>query len=123
MTTQVVSRQLAGGSPSAGVCDLAIVNASYTFARDDAGNYFRTAVATNCNLSVQQTFNNVTTQLTNLEYTVRAAVGLNSNCVTTKPDANTRQFAAQANTNYSFALVLANAPAAGALYKLSVVFL
>lgn len=124
MTTQVVSRQLQGGTPNnTGVCDLTSYNASYTFPKDDSGNYFRVAAATKCNLTVQQIYNGVTTLLTTADYTVRAMVGLNPTCVTTKPDANTRQFAAQANTNYSFVVYLKNAPATLASYKLNVVFL
>lgn len=123
MTTQIASRQLQGGaSNNAGVCDLASYNASVTFAKDESGNNFRVAVPTNCNLTVQQVYNGVTTLLTTADYTVRAAVGLNSTCVTTKLDANTRQFAAQANVNYSFTVYLGSAPTAPATYKLNAVF-
>ena len=119
MTTQVVSRQLQGGAPNnTTVCDLASSNASFTVTKDDSGSPFRFAVPTNCNLTVLQN----STLLTTANYTVRAAVGLNSTCVNTKLDANTRQFSAQANVNYSFTVYLANAPATPTTYKLNVAF-
>jgi hypothetical protein len=124
MTPQVASRQLQGGtSNTTGACDLTSYNATFTFTKDDLGNNFRIAVPTNCNLTVQQISNGVTTLLTTAGFTVRAWAGVSPTCVTTKADANTRQFSAQANVNYSFALYLANAPAAPATYKLNVVFL
>ncbi len=123
MTTQVASRQLPSLAPNpAGVCDLTSYNGLNTFAKDDGGNYFRVAAPTKCNLTVQQVYNGVTTLLTTADYTVRAGVLLNTFCVLTKLDANTRQFSALANANYSFTVFLANATAT-ATYKLNVVFL
>lgn len=122
MTTQVASRQLAGGAPNtAGACDLTSYNATVTFTRDDLGNSFKVTAPTTCNLTVQQITSGVTTRLTTADYTVRAWAGVTPTCVTTKLDTNTRQFSALANVNYSFALYLANAPAA-ATYKLNVAF-